>query len=347
MLYLNTLINCNLSYSPINNTFSILFYPKRNDVDKSGRVPLYLRITVNGKRWELSVQRKVHLYKWNSSKEILQGKTATTRELNVHMANIRTKFFKIYDKLHGENRQITAVLLKKAYLGKRKPEKMLLELFQEHNDRVDALIGKDFAAGTAERYRTAKKHIPDYILLEYKKDDIPIKEVNHKFITGFEYYLKRFRNCGHNTAIKYVVNFKKIIRIAHANDWITKDPFIKWKVRLKTVEREFLTSEDIQQLIDTKLHTPRLDHVRDIFIFCCFTGLAYADVKKLNDNDIKTGIDGEKWINIARTKTKTNIPILRTAQMILDKYVDSPYLMNDKLLPVLTNQKIVSLIILL
>ena len=323
------------------NTFSTLFYPKRNDVDKRGKAPLYLRITVNGKRCELSAQRKVDLSKWDSTKEILQGKTAATRELNVHMSNIRTKLFKLYDKLQEENRDITAALLKDAYVGKKKPEKMLLELFQEHNDHVDALIGQDFAAGTAERYRTAKKHVEEYIRSEYKKDDIPIKDVDHKFITGFEYYLKTVRKCGHNTAIKYVVNFKKIIRIAYANDWITKDPFARWKVRLKKVEREFLSEEEIQQLLDTEFHTPRLEHVRDIFVFCCFTGLAYADVEKLNSNDINYGIDGEQWINTARTKTKSkaNIPILPTAQMILDKYEDSPYLINDKVLPVLTNQK--------
>lgn len=323
------------------NSFSILFYPKRNDANKHGEAPLYLRITVNGQRCELSTQRKVDLSKWDSTKELLQGKTAATRELNIHLSNIRTKLFKLYDKLQEDNRDVTAVLLKEAYLGKKKPEKMLLDLFQEHNDQVDKLIGKDFSAGTAERYRTAKKHVSDYIKRTYKKDDIPVKDVNHKFITGFEYYLKTVRKCGHNTAIKYVVNFKKIIRIAHANDWITKDPFINWKVRLKKVEREFLSADEIQQLLDTELHTPRLEHVRDIFVFCCFTGLAYADVKKLSNDDINKGIDGENWINTARTKTKSkaNIPILPTAQIILDKYEDSPYLINDKVLPVLTNQK--------
>ena len=323
------------------NTFSVLFYPKRNDVDKRGKAPLYLRVTVNGKRCEISTQRKVDLSKWDSTKELLQGKTASGRELNIHLNNIRTRLFKIYDRLQEENREVTAVLIKEVFLGKKKSEKMLLELFQEHNDQVDKLIGKDFSAGTAERYRTAKKHVGDYINKEYKKSDIPVKDVNHNFISGFEYYLKTIRKCSHNTAIKYVVNFKKIIRIAYANDWITKDPFVNWKVRLKKVERGFLSTNEIQQLLDTEFRTPRLEHVRDIFVFCCFTGLAYADVKKLNKNDISIGIDGENWINTARTKTKSkaNIPILPIAQRILEKYEGSPYLHNDKVLPVLTNQK--------
>ncbi|KKK85663.1 hypothetical protein LCGC14_2771030, partial [marine sediment metagenome] len=127
------------------NTFSVLFYPKRNDADKTGYAPLYLRITVNGKRSELSVRRKVKLSQWDSSKEIVRGKTAENRELNVHMAHVRTKLFKLYDKLQEENRSITAILLKQTYLGENRPEKMVLALFQNHNNEVDSLIGTDFA----------------------------------------------------------------------------------------------------------------------------------------------------------------------------------------------------------
>ncbi|WP_373516388.1 site-specific integrase [Pricia sp.] len=218
---------------------------------------------------------------------------------------------------------------------------MLLEIFQEHNNQVDSLVGQDFAEGTTERYRTARSHLAEYIPHDYRKKDMPVKQVDHAFITGFEYYLKTKRKCSHNTAIKYVVNFKKIIRIADANGWIAKDPFANYRVRLKNVEREFLTTEELQQLMDTPFQHQRLEHVRDCFVFCCFTGLAYADVKKLTHDDFVTGIDGELWINSKRTKTKTksNIPVLPTALMILEKYENSPNLINDKVLPVLNNQK--------
>jgi site-specific recombinase XerD len=218
---------------------------------------------------------------------------------------------------------------------------MLLEIFKEHNEQVDNLVGQDFAAGTAERYRTAKSHLEEYIQKEHRKKDIPVKLVDHAFITGFEYFLKTKRKCSHNTAIKYVVNFKKIIRIAYANGWIARDPFVNWKVRLKNVEREYLTQEELQKLMDTPFRAERLEHVRDVFVFCCFTGLAYADVKKLTHDDFVTGIDGELWINTKRTKTKTksNIPVLPTPLAILEKYEDSPHLINGKVLPVLTNQK--------
>ncbi len=325
----------------MNDSFSILFYPKSNDVDKNGLAPLFMRVTIDGRRAELSVRRKVKIANWDPKKERLKGAGFEPNEVNAHMNFIKMRMLKLYDKLIDEGRYVTASILKDAYVGKKKPEKMLLEVFEEHNNQVDQLIGKDFAAGTAERYRTAKKHLADYIKHDYKKDDIPIRDVNHKFITGFEYYLKTVRRNSHNTAIKYVVNFKKIIRIAYANDWITKDPFVRWKARVKHVEREYLTEEEIQLLLDKDFHIFRLNQVRDIFIFCCFTGLAYADVKKLSKDDINKGIDGEPWINTSRTKTKSkaNIPLLPTAQLILNKYAYSPLVKNNKVLPVLTNQK--------
>jgi len=320
---------------------SLLFYLKKSKADREGRAMIYLRITVNGRRAELSTGRKVQPHKWNPAHSIVQGFSPEIGQLNVYLAKMRTDLYKQVEKLKENDLPLTAISLRDAYLGKDRKYKMLLEIFQEHNDQVENLVGQDFAAGTAERYKTARKHLADYILLEYNKDDIPVKRVDHAFISGFEYYLKTKRKCSHNSAIKYVVNFKKIIRIAYANDWITKDPFANWKVRLKNVEREFLTSEELQQLKDTPFATERLEHVRDVFVFCCFTGLAYADVKKLTHDDFVTGIDGELWINTKRTKTKTksNIPVLPTPMMILEKYEDSPYLINDKVLPVLTNQK--------
>lgn len=320
---------------------SLLFYLKKSKADREGRAMIYLRITVNGRRAEFSTGRKVRPHKWNPAHSMVQGFSPEVRQLNSYLAKIRTDLYKLVEKLKEEDVPLTAVSLRDAYLGKDQKYKMLLEIFQEHNNQVDSLVGRDFAAGTAERYRTAKSHLAEYIQHDHRKKDIPVKQVDHAFITGFEYYLKTQRKCSHNSAVKYVVNFKKIIRIAYVNGWISKDPFVNWKARTKNVEREFLTAEELLRLMDTAFQHERLEHVRDCFVFCCFTGLAYADVKKLTHDDFVTGIDGELWINTKRTKTKTksNIPVLPTALMILEKYEDSPYLVNDKVLPVLTNQK--------
>ncbi|WP_026752963.1 site-specific integrase [Sediminibacter sp. Hel_I_10] len=326
----------------MNTRFSVLFYPRGNDVDANGNAPIYLRITVNGKRSELSIKRKVLLKKWNSEAGKIRGTTSDVRELNNYMDSIKVKINKIQQTLFDNNDLITSQIIKNAYLGKNAKHKMVLEIFQSHNNKVEKLVGKEFAAGTLERYKTAKNHVADYIKLEYNLKDIPVKDVNHEFISGLEYYLKTVRHCAHNSAVKYITNFKKIIRIAYANDWIHKDPFLNWKGKLKIVEREFLIEEEIQKIIDLDLKMERLDQVRDIFIFCCFTGLAYADVKKLNKGDISLGMDGEQWVKTKRSKTDTrsNIPILPIAKSIIEKYKDNRVLNEkDLVLPVLSNQK--------
>jgi site-specific recombinase XerD len=329
-------------YAPMQTTFSILFYPRGNDIDKNGYAPIYARITVNGKRSEFSIRRKVQLTRWNSDAGKIRGTTPDVRELNKYLLSIELKINKIQEQLSENNILITSEKIKNIYLGKNSNQKMLLAIFQEHNDKVNELVGKDFSAGTAERYKTAMKHVTDYILKQYQVKDIPVREVDLKFITGFEYYLKTIRNCAHNSAIKYITNFKKIIRIAYANDWINKDPFIHWKAKLKIVDREFLTSDEIQKIVEKDFSTDRLNQVKDIFIFSCFTGLAYADVKKLTKNDIVIGIDSQNWIKTKRAKTDTrsNIPILSIPQAIIDKYkTHQESLDTELLLPVLSNQK--------
>jgi len=324
------------------NSFSQLFYVKRSKIDNKQKTIIYLRITVNGRRAELSTQRKVSLEKWNSGSGRVKGYSSEAQEINQYLDLISNKINKIHQRFVEEEKPFTSISILDTYLGKNENNKMLLKIFQEHNNQIEKLIGKGFAAGTILRYSTAKSHVEEFIKFEYKVNDIPVQNVDHKFIAGLEYYLKTQRNCAHNTTIKYITNFKKIVRIAYVNDWITKDPFFNWKGSLKTVDREFLSDTEIQTMLEKELHTPRLAQVRDIFIFSCYTGLAYADVKKLTKNNIVIGMDGNKWINTKRTKTNTlsNIPILPAAANVIEKYANYPdVLHSEKLLPVLSNQK--------
>lgn len=320
--------------------FSLLFFV-RNTRIYNNKVPIYIRVTVNGKRSEISANRKVPVNLWNSNAGKTNGNSSEAHLINRYLNKVENEIYRCFQKLLDQNQPFTAKQILDLYSGKKDKPKMLLEIFQEHNDKVNRLIGQDFAAGTAERYRTAKMHVENYIKQEYKNFDIPVKDVDHKFISGFEYYLKTERKCSHNSAIKYITNFKKIIRIAFANEWIKRDPFLNWKGTLKTVDREFLTQEEIQLMLEKEIKNERLDLVKDIFIFCCYTGLAYADVKKLSENDIVIGIDGNKWIKTNRTKTKikSSIPILPTADTILKKYIDHPEVNSKRVLPVLSNQK--------
>lgn len=204
------------------------------------------------------------------------------------------------------------------------------------------LVGKEYTKGTHLRYETSLRHTLAFLKWKFKIKDIELSRVNHSFIMDYEFYLRSVRNCANNSAVKYIRNFGKIIYICVANQWLTHDPFLSYKSKFKKVERIFLNKQELQTLADKEFEFKRLAHVRDVFLFCCFTGLAYVDVKQLRKKDIITGIDGEKWISIKRQKTNvpSKIPILPMAIKLISKYKDYPKCdENELVLPVLSNQK--------
>ncbi len=326
----------------MNKSLGILFYVKRAKIDNNNKAPIYVRITVDGIRSELSIKRSIELDRWIPSAGKVKGTNEETKSINSYIDTIRIKIYEHQKKLIDNNKPVTAEAIKNSFLGIEEKQRTIVAIFQYHNKQVKALVGKEFAAGTLERYETVLRLLELFLNFQYKVKDMPISQINHKFITDLEFYLKTERNNAHNTAMKYIKNFKKIVRIALANGWIDKDPFVNFKATIKDVEREYLEEHEIQTVVSKDLHVGRLDQVRDIFIFCCFTGLAYADVKKLSNDDITIGIDGSKWIKTNRTKTdvKSSIPLLPTAIAILEKYKDHPESAHsNKLLPVLSNQK--------
>ncbi|MBI5539544.1 MAG: site-specific integrase [Bacteroidia bacterium] len=203
-------------------------------------------------------------------------------------------------------------------------------------------MGKDFAPETVERYETSLMHTENFIKLFYKKTELPISQINHKFITDYELYFKTERNCSHNTTMKYIKNFRKIIRIALANGIIKTDPFSNFKMTIKKVDREYLNEEELEILLNKKFDFQRLEQVRDCFLFSCFTGLAHSDLKRLTKENIVTGTDGKLWVKINRKKTNnlSSIPILPITKSLIEKYAYNEYCMtHNVLLPVYTNQR--------
>ncbi len=318
------------------------FQVKSAKKNEFGLAPVYARITINEVRTEFSIKRFIEPIKWVNKAGYAKGNSEEIKTLNAHIASVRTQLHQHYNKLHEAGKTITAEAVKNSYFGITEKSKTIMEVFQYHNVQMKSLIGKEYSFGTHERYATALHHTKEFIEYKYNVSDFAIRQINHEFITEYEYFLKAVRKCSHNTAIKYLTNFKKIMRICLGNGWIDKDPFINYRFHLKEVEREILHAHEIQAIADKEFATSRLDQVRDVFLFCCFTGLAYSDVKKLSKEHLILGIDGERWIKINRTKTDTrsSIPVLPMAQSILDKYANNPKCNNEKtLLPVSSNQK--------
>lgn len=323
--------------------YQLTFFVRKSRSKKTSDSDVYMRITVNNKRSDISISRKVDPRKWSSKSEKALGKNPEATELNNYITVLRNKIKNIHQRLVEKDMDITLKSILDEFKGENKPKpKMTLEVFNEHNEQMDRLSGKSISKSTAKRYWTCYNHVEQFLKEEYKAEDYSMNDITHQFITKFEYFLKTKRECNHNSALKYVNNFKKIIRIALANQWMDRDPFYNYKVQFETVEREYLNEEEVQKLMDKDLHLDRLKLVRDMFVFSCYTGLAYSDVKKLSSADITKGIDGGKWIRIKRTKTKSlsSIPLLPVAEEILDRYKNHPEVKGGKyVLPVLSNQK--------
>jgi site-specific recombinase XerD len=326
----------------MNAKLSILFYAKRAKTTSDGLVPIYIRVTVDGERIELSTKRYTHPDKWSIEGSCMKGTTIEAKSINSHLDALKAKVYEYQQQLIREDEPVNAENMRNKILGIEKRKHMLVPIFQQHNDEIRALIGKDYAAATLVRYETSLKHTMDFMKWKYKISDIDIRKIDHEFITSYEFYLKSVCKCCQNTTSKYIKNFGKIIRICLANGWIQKNPFINYKSKMVEVERAFLSMEEIETMLNKVFVSDRLNQVKDIFLFSCFTGLAYADVKKLSRKNIAIGVDGDRWIYINRTKTDTrsNIPILPIASFLLEKYEDHPQVVNqDKLLPILSNQK--------
>ncbi|MET3113199.1 site-specific recombinase XerD [Pedobacter sp. CG_S7] len=322
--------------------FSLLFYLKRPKNYQKGPIPVYMRITVDGKRSEVATSRECEPTEWSVGAGRAKGTREKVRSFNAYLDNLQTKVYDACEFLDNADADITAESIKEVFMGKVEKPLMLLEIFAEHNRKVAALVGAEYAAGTLQRYETSLKHTKDFLEWKYKKPDMDIKRIDHDFVTNYEFYLRTERKCANNSAVKYIKNFKKIIRICLASGWITKDPFVNYKAKVKQVDRVFLNQEELQSITDKVFATNRIGQVRDIFLFSCYTGLAYADVKKLKRTEIVKGVDDGMWIFTKRQKTSTptRVPLLPAALSLLNKYKDHPVCSNnDTAFPVSSNQK--------
>ena len=326
----------------MDNPISILFYLKRVKVNAQGLAPIFQRITINGRRLENSTGKFVEPDKWDSEMSKMKGTSEEARSINGHLDNLKSKILNVEKSLIKKDIPVNFESFKNELSGKKERERMLIPIFQEHNRKIKELVGQEYAPGTLERYETSLKHTKNFLLWKYNLTDINIDKIDHAFIMEYEFYLRSERKCANNTAVKYIKNFHKIINQCLSNGWLNKDPFSNYKAKVKEVVRDFLSEAEIEQMINKQFVTDRLEIVRDIFVFSCFTGLAYIDVKQLTLDNISLGIDGDKWIfkNRQKTDTASKIPLLPMAQEIIDKYAEHPVCKNEKrLLPILTNQK--------
>ena len=324
------------------NTLSVLFIIKKSKLLKNGEAPICMRITVNKRVAEVMIKRSIPVDLWNQKKECSKGKDRVATELNHYINTVRAKILQIHRELEIDNKPITADIIKDCFYGRDKVQRSLLEVYAEHNEKCRALIGKEYTESTITKFDTSINRLKEYIRSCYHRDDMMLAELDGQFIRDFDFWLKTDKHCQNNSALKHLKNLKKVVRIALANDWIKKDPFYGIRFKQEEVNVEFLSREELDILMNKEFAIKRLEQVRDIFVFCCFTALAFVDVQQLSREHLIKDNNGALWIRKARQKTNQmcNIPVLSIPQRILGKYEDNAECIKKSvLLPVISNQR--------
>lgn len=320
------------------NTFSILFWLKLADAN-NGKAPLYSRITVNGRRAEISLKRKIVITNWDTTKNRLKGSDSDSKLFNNNLQKINNKLFECYEKLNLQNKLVSPQLVKAMFLGKGESSYKLSDIIEYHNQYMKETL----RWGTQKNYYTTHNYVLLFLKQKYRTTDMYLSQLNYKFIIDFEHFLRQQKSMGNNTVMKHIERLRKLINLACKMEWIEKDPFIKFKAKFIKKERAFLTSDELQTIEKKKFSIERLQLIKDLFVFSCYTGLSYGDVMKLTSDNICLGIDGNKWIYSQREKTSipVKIPLLSKALKILEKYGNNTTLIERKtLFPTISNQKL-------
>lgn len=325
-------------------TFSIHFWLKKTAKRKNGQIPVYARITVDGKRADISIKRSVATKYWVTSTSRVNPHVSGAKRINRYLDDVHARIIEAHRQLHSEGKPITALSIKLRYLGKDRPVNTLTGLIKYHRlNEIDNLED-----GTAKNYNATEQYLYNFMQWKFKEKDIKLALINYTLITEFENYLPKYplkpsQPLNNNGVMKHMERFQKLVGLAFKHGWIEQNPFLPYTLKYDDFDNDFLEDHEIERLKNHIFQDKGLELVRDVFIFSCYTGLCYIEIKLLKKDKIVTGIDGDHWINVKRKKTKTpvKVPLLEQAKEILDKYANYPDISNDySLLPVFANQTI-------
>lgn len=322
---------------------SVLFYTKKSKAKTNSSVPVYMRITVDGHRAEFSTGKNVELSKWNTAQNRVKGNSEEARIINRHFDVLQSKVFEIENKLVFSGEPFDASDIKNLLTGAKITERYLIPVFEDHNSRMEKLLGKEYAPATLKNFKTCLTHLKSFLWKFHRKSDINLVKIEQSFLNDFDFYLRSQSNIGNNSAVKHTKSLSKILKICYRNNWIEKDLALFYIGKYNEVNVNFLTEEELDIIRNKEFSGKGLNLVRDMFIFSCYTGLAYIDIFNLTKNQISIGIDGGRWIitNRQKTGTSSNVPLLLVSEEIIQKYENHPLVSNsEKLLPVYTNQKV-------
>lgn len=321
------------------STFSILFIMQKGKPNAEGNAPIFARITINHQMTHLATRYYLPADRWLSKEGRTVGRTKEEKEVNAYLDNLRGLIFAKYNEMFLAGEVITARKLKCRLISKDEKSMTLLELFDDYIKDYSKLVGVSKTKKTCDRYILTRRRIEEFMQSEYKRTDISVNDVNPKFIAGFEIFLRTQYKLSNNYVMKMIQRFRSIYQVAIDNGWANKNPFVSFKLKFENTERGYLTMAELTNLMNKQLPSKRLEQIRDVFVFSCFTGLAYCDAQALTAEHIIVGPNKAHWLRTHRKKTSApvDVPLLEIPLQILAKYEGR--CPNGKLLPIPSNQK--------
>ena len=322
------------------NTFKVLFLIRRNQVNKEGKCAIMIRITVDGEYERINSTLTIEPELWDSAASKAIGRSSKIAEFNKRIEDIRHVIKEHYYDILNRHGYVTAEMVKNAFTGVTAKEESLVPLYLQHLEDTKKLIGLSKADRTYKKYERMYRRVVDFMKKKYNITDIPLREIKLSFITDLEFFLRTEYKYSQNTTYKCMKFFKQVINKGIRAGLIFVDPFNGYKISCERVDRGFLSEDELAKMMAKTFGSKRLEQVRDIFIFACFTGLAYIDLANLRVDNIQKMFDGRLWIVTHRqkTNTKVTVPLLPPALKILNKYEGQ--FLDGQLLPIITNQKL-------
>jgi len=320
---------------------TVNFSLKRKKSRADGKCPVYVRCTKNDQRFELSTGIFISPESWDDKKQKVSGRSEETRILNNRITRINVRIQDVYMQIELKGESPSVISLKNKLLGVS-DDKGVLEILNNLIKGIELRVGNDYSDGTLKHYKTTRERIEKFLKKQFGKNDLPLSLVDYNFLDSFDIYLKTCHQLRPNTALTYHKHLKRVLNTAIALNLITVNPYNSFKVTRNETHRDYLAIHEIEQIRNKKICTLRMENIRDVFVFACYTGLSFAELKRLSSHHIFLGDDGGKWIIIDRTKTdiRCRVPLLPQANEILLKYEDHPVRLNgENLLPVHSNQK--------
>ena len=325
------------------STFSILFWVYLKRI-KNNQAPLYARITVDGKKLNISLKRRIDTRLWNANKQRIKGNSQTARDLNQYLNEVHSELFQCYHELRADDRRITPQAIKSKFLGDDNVRIYTLrDIIAYHNTKIFQKLHRN----TSRLYLTSQNYILLFVKKEYKREDMELVELDYRFILSFENFLRSHKprhyqkQIGNNAVMKHIQRLRKMITLAYHMEWINNDPFRKFKQKLIPTHRGYLTAKELERLEELAINSRRLNTVRDLFVFSCYTGISYTDIMLLTKESLVLGMD-TYWIVIKRQKNgnPVKIPLLKKALDLIKRYsTDKRSLVNNTLFPRISNQK--------